>query len=470
MVRAAPLFSNDKWESELLVSFHELHEANDHHGVLLHELVAHVANRFNQPMEPCVARASSAHADTSSSRSKNGSAHFFEIPDEDNARISENTLAMYFHDVSKYPVQKRAKEIQWFTELDNLYRKIIAWIRVSKSTQVLARNAMLPKYCSSGADEYDNEDISEEDCGYKWLRFWWRERNWRKIDMSVKALHGAMNDGSRDCVESGDIKNALSCLRPFYERASVLRKEIVEHNLRIVIHAAKSYRDFSFDVEDIIQEGNIGLVHAVDKFFVKKGYKFITYAMWWIRSHISRYVYRRAGMVAIPVHTAERLIRMRKAQEHFQQKHERSPSPEELACILKCDIDWVNELLSISGRDVSLSQLVSPQGDTALIDLLKTKIQDERNQLVTDCQRSKLVATILECLPPRVASVIDLRFGLATQESHTLNEVGDMLAGIYKSRRLTRERIRQLEKQGLQRIKDNPRAMNALRELRLSCE
>lgn len=551
MARATPLFPNNKWESELLASFHELYEANDHHGVLQCELVAHMVGRFSQSMEhkfmikartiledvvkkgilreerltsrgrPIVyhvgipsntsgndmsedahdthnvvqrsspiiaadflcrgAQPTLSHVVEHAQSTdvlidhppcvKNESKDFFELADENdekNAWSLQNALGRYFHDVSDYPVQKRAKEIQWFTQLDTLYRKIIACIRVSPCARALVKHCTTPLYLLGtrpGVDEYDT-DVWGEDGKSRWFRFWWRERNWQKIDASINALRGAIHDTNRNPTESAEIANVLSLIDPFHERAAVLRKEIVEHNLRIAVHVAKSHRGSQFNFEDIIQEGNIGLLHAVDKFMVKRGHKFITYATWWIRSHISRYIYQHAGIVALPTHAGERLIKMRKAHDCFQQKHERNPSSEELAVVLNWDIDWVNNLLFIGGRDVSLSQPINSENGTALIDLFKTKIQDEPNQPIIDHQRNKLVTTVLGCLPPRIATVIDLRFGLTRQESSSLKEVGETLASIYQSSRLSRERIRQLEREGLQRIKNDPRAMSALMELR----
>ena len=255
------------------------------------------------------------HADSVDSRNVSG---IVEKDEEDEKAREPNPITAYFFDIHKFPIQKRAREIEWFTELDMLYRNIIACIWASRGAHALVKNHIgILSDSDSGHDE-------DQDTGGKWWRFWWRERNWEKIYMLIQMLEQAAPTAQLDhgSDESAEVSETLARIAPCLERAVRLRQEIVEHNVRLVVSFAKRYMGAQFEFSDIIQEGNIGLLRAVDKFLVKKELKFSTYAIWWIRSRIGRYANTHRGVVAIPAHVGDRLSKLRLVEESFWEEHQ----------------------------------------------------------------------------------------------------------------------------------------------------
>ena len=360
--------------------------------------------------------------------------------------MPRHPLSLYLMDMRRYKVQKREKEIGWFTELDSLYRKHIMHIRASRPACMLIREGT--RYQSSS--ETEDEKIEKDD-GLSWLCLWWRERNWRKIDASLRLLEHAVGDCARDESDRDELRRTFNAMLPYHERAVALRQEIVQHNLSLVASTAMGYG--GDDVSDIIQEGNIGLMRAVDKFFLKKGWKFSTYAIWWIRSHIGRYLYTQRGIVRLPGHIREFLGKMNKFEEGFWDRHERLPTLEEFAAGLKCSKQALQNVFFIRGGEISLSCpafLYDGKDADLRIDRLAAECE-EPEQLSFDRDLSILISNMLARFELRERLIIELRFGLLDGQEHTLEEISNMLPR-YGYAAVSRERVRQLEKQALRRI------------------
>ena len=382
---------------------------------------------------------------------------------EDERMREPNPLAAYFMDIRKFPVQKRPREIEWFTELDTLYRNIIASIRVSRRARILVKNRMgILSDSDSGPDE-------GRDTGDTWWRFWWRERNWKKIDMLIRILQQAVAtiQPDQDIDELADVSKTLACIDPYLERAVRLRQEVVEHNVRLVVNFAKRYTGSPFEFSDIIQEGNIGLLHAVDKFFVKKGWKFSTYAIWWVHSRIRRYANTHGGAIVIPAHVGDRLVKLRSVEESFREEHQQSPTDQELAHALGCSVEHIRNLVFVRGGEVSLSQPISSEDKRPLVIPRVTKRSDLPEESLADQNRKKIIQKLLVGLSPREQIIIDLRYGLTDGVSHTLEEIGKLFPH-YGYVRVSRERVRQLETQALHRIRKNPKTRELFIEFKTS--
>ncbi len=234
------------------------------------------------------------------------------------------------------------------------------------------------------------------------------------------------------------------------------RDRLVVSNTRLVVSVAKKYVGQGVPFLDLIQEGNIGLMKAVEKFDYHRGFKFSTYATWWIRQGITRALAQQSRLIRLPVHAGDQIRRIYRLAEEIEQETGHKASPEEIAAEAGLPADKVDQLLRISRYPVSLERPVGDDGDTEFGDFIEDDDSPEPTEIASQQMLRETLESVLTALTPREARILRLRFGLRDGKPHTLEEVGEKFG-------LTRERIRQIEHQALDRLR-NPRRSEKLRD------
>ena len=270
----------------------------------------------------------------------------------------------------------------------------------------------------------------------------------KRIEAGLFAEHKLATEPSLDEAYRRDLEEVA-------EDGRRAKAHMLEANLRLVVSVAKKYSDRGLSLLDVVQEGNLGLIRAVEKFDYTKGYKFSTYAMWWIRQAIQRGFADSARTIRLPVHVLEMLSKLSRVERDMHQRLGREPTPEELAVELDRTPDQIEELLRTSRQPISLDSTIGEDGETSIGDLIEDVDAPEASELVDRQLMAEQLRSALDALTPREATIMAMRFGLYDGNPHTLDEIGRALG-------LTRERIRQLEKQSLSKLRHPSRAQPLL--------